>query len=249
MTTGREECVRGRVGPKRAAITAVDQAVQESIMVPGNRELQVVSLVACLVLACACKPTTPTTPSCSSGSALFGGGPLSGGGIEGLHFDSTGLMNQELPLGIGETKRIKLVVLRPTDTRACPSTFERFLYIKWNWNHTTQGPPIPQFPVPLSLLEIPPQAGPADVRIETCDCSPWSGPVWTTYPNTNVANGEWVQRAWLAGPQTVTFSVTGVHTGQTMLFLAGLVAGPCTNPDGDCGPYDWDDVTIRVSER
>ena len=68
----------------------------------------------------------------------------------------------------------------------------------------------------MSLLQIPPQDGPVNVRAETCACSPWSGPEWTTNPNTNVANGKWEQRAWLSGPQTVTFSLTGVHASGAM---------------------------------
>lgn len=117
--------------------------------------------------------------------------------------------------------------------------YEKFVYVSWTWNHASEGPLQPE----IGRHLIAPRAGPIDVTVESCQCALFGEPVWTA-ERSNPPSGHWEQRAWLSGPQTMTFLVRGAEAGTTLLFVTAFVSGPCG--DRDCAPFALSALSIQV---
>lgn len=170
-------------------------------------------------------PISPTTSSCS----------LFGPPVSGLRLGRTGSPD----LKLGASTPLPVTLDRPRIDCGRWPEYEKFIYISWTWNGASEGPLQPETGRHL----IAPRAGPIDVTVESCQCALVGEPVWTA-DLSNLPNGHWEQRAWLSGPQTMTFLVRGTEAGTTLLFVAAFVSGPCGNID--CGPYAFSALSIQV---
>ena len=160
---------------------------------------------------------------------------LFGPPVSGLTFGRTSPVDVKL----AASTQVPVTVDRPRSYCGRSPDYEKFVYISWSWNHASEGPLQPV----IGRHMIAPRAGPIDVTLESCQCALFGEPVWTA-ELSNPPAGHWEQRAWLSGPQTMTFVVRGTEAGATLFSVTAFVAGPCGNRD--CASFALSGLDIQV---
>lgn len=185
-------------------------------------------------------PVAPTSNGCSS---FFSSGL--GPTVSGLTFSAQGKVS---PYGFslndinqGETTEFSVVLGPPRVEYACGNSkqFNKFEYLRWDWNSMTTGPILQEF-----YVLAPPSYVPVAVSIVSCQCSLFGEPEWK-HNNTNRASGHWEQRAWLPASQTVTFRVTGTGAGWARVPVFAYTGKPTGGVDGGEAASGSVEVTVR----